>query len=308
MEEENVVIPMDYLASIITKLLSFTKGQEGPLLTASEIVDVVTGATQVFEKEPSLIELDAPVNIVGDVHGSYFDMVKLLTKTTLPSAPFLFLGDYIDRGDFGIEVICLLYALKIRSPKQIFLLRGNHESYDVSSNTKNSFLRQCALYYDKSIVLTIFKSFQYLPFCCLVSKTMLCLHGGISPELSSLQQLRDIKRPVEIPTSGLLCDLVWSDPLLTPDIAPNLPNTSNSKGFVRNEVRGVSYFFDDNVLDVFLKANGLKVLCRGHQCVDGFKFSPEKKCLTVFSCSGGMKNRAGLLVVPQNLKCQFIYL
>ncbi|EAL50717.1 serine/threonine protein phosphatase PP1, putative [Entamoeba histolytica HM-1:IMSS-B] len=309
MEEQNQIIPMKYFQYLQEKLLKFNPQTNENCLCAGEITDIISTVIPILENEPTLLELSPPINIIGDIHGCFNEMVELLKKTVIPNASFLFLGDYIDRGKFGIEVMCLLYLFKIQFPNQFFLLRGNHESFSVSSRMGvASFHQQCVHRYSEIISFHFFNSFNYLPIACLVDHSMLCLHAGISPDLKNIGQLKKIHRPIEIPERGLLFDILWSDPFIPQTSTTDNKTDIDYNGFIPNTNRQCSYFFGQKALDTFLQQNQLKYLCRGHQVADGFQLSMNNKCITVFSCPGyGTNNRAGMLVINKGFKCQFVY-
>lgn len=159
------------------------------------------------------------------------------------------MGDYVDRGKQSIEVILLLLCYKIKYPENFFLLRGNHETSNI--NWLYGFYDECKRRYSIKLWKIFNETFNTLPIVALVDDKILCMHGGISPELISLEQLIKIQRPIEIPDHGLLCDLLWSDP------------DDGIKGWEENE-RGVSYIFGKDVLTKFLDKNDLDLVCWAH--------------------------------------------
>ena len=163
-------------------------------------------------KEPNLVKLKDPVTVVGDIHGQYYDLVKLLDVGGDPAdTKYLFLGDYVDRGSFSVECVLLIFAIKINFPKTIFLLRGNHECRQMTAffNFRAEVLHK----FDEDTYNLFMDSFDVLSLGCLVNNKFLALHGGISPELKTLEDLNNIKRAREPPRSGLFCDILWSDPV-----------------------------------------------------------------------------------------------
>jgi len=181
-----------------------------------------------------LIELEAPIKICGDVHGQFTDLLRLLEYGGFPpEASYLFLGDYVDRGKQSIETICLLLAYKIQYPENFFILRGNHESAGI--NRIYGFYDECKRRYSIKLWKIFSDVFNCLPAAALIDEKILCMHGGLSPELKSLQQIADLERPCDVPDMGLLCDLLWSDP------------DANAVGWGEND-RGVSYVFGPDVV------------------------------------------------------------
>eukprot|EP01048_Picozoa_sp_COSAG05_P018281 COSAG05_NODE_2647_length_2806_cov_3.529368_3_plen_218_part_00 len=193
----------------------------------------------------------AAISVVGDVHGQFLDLVKLFKFTGSPPASnYLFLGDYVDRGPNGLEVTALLFCLKIKYPQNFFMLRGNHEASPI--NRIYGFYEECKRKYSFKIWKEINEVFDCLPFVAVIEEKILCVHAGLSPELCTLEQLRNIPRPIEIPDAGLLCDLLWSDP--DPD----------QKGWGESD-RGVSFTFGPDVVTKFLARVDLDLICRARK-------------------------------------------
>lgn len=186
-----------------------------------------------------LIELEAPVKICGDIHGQYHDLLRLFEYGSYPpDANYLFLGDYVDRGKQSLECISLLLAYKIKYPEQFFLLRGNHEC--ASINRIYGFYDECKRRYTVKLWKQFTECFNCLPVAALIDDKIFCMHGGLSPELTKLDQVMEIQRPTDVPDSGLLCDLLWSDP------------DKDVEGWQENE-RGVSFVFSPEIVSLFLK-------------------------------------------------------
>ena len=289
------------ISDLANQLISkFQKGKrfQLPLEVPYQVIDL---AEKLFQQQPIFLELMTPVNICGDIHGQYSDLLRLFKKGGYPPhCNYLFLGDYVDRGFNSLETICLLYVLKILYPHQFFLLRGNHES--MSINKIYGFYEELVERYpENNQGVNLWKRFNqcfnYMPVAALVDDSILCMHGGISPELTSLDQIRNIPRPVEIPEQGLLCDLVWSDP------------EGLTRGWGPND-RGVSYTFGADTVDKFLKDMNLELICRAHQVVeDGYEFFCNRQLVTVFSAPnycGEFDNSGGMLTVNRDLLCSFV--
>lgn len=225
---------------------------------------MVSLALELFRDEPNLLQLKDPITVVGDIHGQFYDMLKLLDIGGNPdNTKYLFLGDYVDRGSFSIEVVLLLFAIKISHSSTVFLLRGNHECRHMT--TFFNFRQECIYKYDLEVYDRIMECFDALPVASLLNNRFLALHGGISPELRTLDDLNRIDRFVEPPKEGLYCDILWSDPV------------DNDQGkamelFKSNEVRGCSFFFNVEALNRFLRRNELLSIIRGHEAqLDGYK-------------------------------------
>lgn len=167
-----------------------------------------------------------------------------------PEANYLFLGDYVDRGKQSIETICLLLAYKIKYKENFFLLRGNHEC--ASINRIYGFYDECKRRFNVRLWKTFTDCFNCLPVAALIDEKILCMHGGLSPELKNLDQIRNIARPIDVPDHGLLCDLLWADP------------DKDLDGWGEND-RGVSFTFGADKVVEFLEQHDLDLICRAHQ-------------------------------------------
>jgi serine/threonine-protein phosphatase PP1 catalytic subunit len=282
---------------IIEKLLSVrgTKPMKKVSLLESEISGLLTAVREILISQPIFLELEAPIKICGDIHGQFPDLLRLFDYGGIPpEANYLFLGDYVDRGQQSIEVICLLFAFKVKYPENFFLLRGNHECSSI--NRLYGFYDECKRRYNFKLWKAFGDCFNCLPVAALIDDKILCMHGGISPDLTSFDQITRIMRPTDVPDEGLLCDLLWSDP------------DADANGWCENE-RGVSYTFGADVLSNFLKKHELDLICRAHQVVeDGYEFFAKRQLVTVFSAPnycGEFDNSAALMSVDESLVCSF---
>lgn len=264
-------------------------------LPEEQICKIVRAVRQIFMQQPMLIEIRAPVNICGDTHGQFSDLLRLLDVGGIPPASnYLFLGDYVDRAKQSIEVITLMMCFKLKYPECIFLLRGNHEC--ASLNRIYGFYDECKRRYSVKLWRIFADAFNCMPVVAVVEDKIICMHGGLSPDLENLSQIFDIPRPTDVPDEGLLCDLLWADP------------DPNVLGWGYN-ARGVSYTFGHDVINDFLQRHGLDLICRAHQVVeDGYEFQADRKLVTIFSAPnycGEFDNAGGMLVVKDNLVCSF---
>jgi len=282
---------------IIEQLLDVrsSKPGRGVDLLESDIISLVYLAREVFLDQPVFLELEAPLKICGDIHGQYYDLLRLFEHGGFPpDSNYLFLGDYVDRGAHNLETICLLFAYKVKYPENFFLLRGNHESSSI--NRMYGFYDECKRRYSIKLWKIFTDCFNCLPVCALVEDKILCMHGGLSPDLKKLDQIRDIERPTDVPDSGLLCDLLWSDP------------DKDISGWGEN-ARGVSFVFGNDVTRTFLKKHDLDLICRAHQVVeDGYEFCADRHLVTVFSAPnycGQFDNSAAMMTVDDRLTCSF---
>jgi serine/threonine-protein phosphatase PP1 catalytic subunit len=197
----------------IKLLLSVKNSAPGTEVNLPEelIVKIVRAAREIFMQQPMLIEVHAPVNICGDTHGQYSDLLRLFEIGGFPpDANYLFLGDYVDRAKQSIEVITLAICYKIKYPESFFLLRGNHEC--ASLNRIYGFYDECKRRYSVKLWRIFADCFNCMPVAAVVEDKILCMHGGLSPDLDQLSQIFDIPRPTDVPDEGLLCDLLWADP------------------------------------------------------------------------------------------------
>ncbi|KAL0215181.1 hypothetical protein P9112_007365 [Eukaryota sp. TZLM1-RC] len=285
--------------SIIRRLLEVRGNRPGKQVTLSdnEVRGLIHRAREIFLSQPVLLELEAPIKICGDIHGQYFDLLRLFEYGGFPpDANYLFLGDYVDRGKQSIETVCLLLAYKIKYPENFFILRGNHEC--ASINRIYGFYDECKRRYISGVKLwKLFTDcFNSLPIAAVIDEKIFCMHGGLSPDLKDLQQVRRIVRPTDVPDSGLLCDLLWSDP------------DKDISGWGEND-RGVSYTFGPDVVQSFLDSQDLDLVCRAHQVVeDGYEFFAHRQLVTIFSAPnycGEFDNAGAMMSVDETLMCSF---
>jgi serine/threonine-protein phosphatase PP1 catalytic subunit len=183
--------------SIITKLTGCLdprqrrNGGHTVTLTQNEITGLCRTSMDIFMEQPILLELEAPIKIVGDIHGQFADLLRLFQYFGFPpDANYLFLGDYVDRGANSLETICLLLAYKIKYPENFFLLRGNHEC--ASINRIYGFYDECKRRYNVKLWRTFIDCFNCLPLAAVVDERIFCIHGGLSPEHHSMEMLRHI--------------------------------------------------------------------------------------------------------------------
>lgn len=261
------------LDDYITRLLDAGyagKVTKSVCLKNAEIVAICQRAREVFLTQPALLELDAPVKIVGDVHGQYTDLIRMFEMCGFPpKANYLFLGDYVDRGKQSLETILLLLCYKIKFPENFFLLRGNHECANVTR--VYGFYDECKRRCNVKIWKTFIDCFNTLPIAAIVAGKIFCVHGGLSPALSHMDDIRNIARPTDVPDYGLLNDLLWSDP------------ADMEQDWEANE-RGVSYCFGKRVITDFLAVHDFDLICRAHMVVeDGYEFFNDRVLVTVFS-------------------------
>lgn len=264
-------------------------------LKNSEIQVICSTAREIFLSQPTLLELSPPVKIVGDVHGQYNDLIRMFTKCGFPpAANYLFLGDYVDRGKQSLETILLLLCYKIKYPENFFLLRGNHECANVTR--VYGFYDECKRRCNIKTWKIFIDTFNTLPIAAIVANKIFCVHGGLSPTLHSMDEIKNIQRPTDVPDFGLLNDLLWSDPADTPN------------EWEDNE-RGVSYCFSKVAINKFLTKFNFDLVCRAHMVVeDGYEFFNDRSLVTVFSAPnycGEFDNWGAVMSVSEELLCSF---
>ncbi|KAL2463284.1 Serine/threonine-protein phosphatase PP1 isozyme 4 [Forsythia ovata] len=285
------------LDDIINQLLQsrHTRTVRQVQLLESQIRTLCTVSSEIFLSQPNLLELEAPIKICGNIHGQYGDLLRLFEYGGFPpEVNYLFLGGYVDYGKQSLETICLLLAYKIKYPENFFLLRGNHEC--ASINRIHGFYDECKRRYNVRLWKVFTDCFNCLPVAALVDDKLLCMHGGLSPDLHDLDQIRNIPRPTDVPDIGLLSDLLWSDP------------SKEVKGWGMND-RGISYTFGPDKVTEFLTKHDLDLVCRAHEFVeDGYEFFANRQLVTIFSAPnfrGEYDNTGAIMSVDENLMCSF---
>mmetsp|Transcript_12572 Transcript_12572/g.14425 ORF Transcript_12572/g.14425 Transcript_12572/m.14425 type:complete len:304 (-) Transcript_12572:190-1101(-) len=283
--------------SIIDKLLEAQNGSKAKYVNLEEleIKTLCNKSREIFLSQPALLDLQAPVKVCGDVHGQYYDLLRIFEFGGYPpESNYLFLGDYVDRGSYSLETICLLLAYKIKYPENFFLLRGNHE--EASINRIYGFYDECKRRYGVKLWKTFTDCFNCLPIAAVIESRIFCMHGGISPDISDLSQIERILRPCSVPDTGLVCDLLWADP------------DSDVMGWAEND-RGVSFTFGSDVVNKFNQKHDLDLICRAHQVVqDGYEFFANRKLVTIFSAPnycGEYDNAGAMMSVDESLMCSF---
>ncbi|CAG2212525.1 unnamed protein product [Mytilus edulis] len=302
---------------------AFDWGQVEKNALAKCLLTLCRQTKEILSDEPRLVKLTSPVYILGDIHGNYRDLVcfeKALWRMgpMLTPASFLFLGDYVDRGEYGVEVISYLFAEKLLAPEKFVLLRGNHELRSVQEMF--SFKTECIAKFGDSIGLQIWDAvnecFDCMPIAATVDDRIFCVHGGIpGPESESclIENINKVPCPLRDPEieSPLAWEIMWSDPISVEQVTPELKEElEKQKGYVYNSRRGTAHFFSIEALTSFLDINGLSHVIRAHEVQEaGFQVQQQGKLLTVFSSSGycGGSNEAAC-VLADNFKLRMIRL
>ncbi|KAM1207550.1 hypothetical protein ACFX13_008219 [Malus domestica] len=269
-------------------------------LDSYEVGELCYAAEQIFMHEQTVLQLKAPVKVFGDLHGQFGDLMRLFDEYGFPSAAgdityidYLFLGDYVDRGQHSLETITLLLALKIEYPDNVHLIRGNHEAADI--NALFGFRIECIERMGENDGIwawTRFNQlFNYLPLAALIEKKIICMHGGIGRSINSVEQIEKLERPITMDAGSIiLMDLLWSDPTENDSVEGLRPNARGP---------GLVTFGPDRVAE-FCKRNKLQLIVRAHECVmDGFERFAQGQLITLFSATNycGTANNAGAILV-----------
>merc|ERR1711907_263278 len=236
----------------------------------AEVKALCNKACEILLEESNVQRVHAPVTICGDIHGQFYDLKELFkVGGECPQTNYLFMGDFVDRGFYSVETFLLLLALKVRYPDRITLIRGNHESRQITQ--VYGFYDECLRKYGSvNVWRYCTEIFDYLSLAAIIEDKIFCVHGGLSPSINTLDQIRIIDRKQEVPHDGAMCDLMWSDP-------------EDIDGWGLSP-RGAGYLFGTDVVDKFNNTNGLNLICRAHQLVmEGYKHMFNDSLVTVWS-------------------------
>jgi serine/threonine-protein phosphatase 4 catalytic subunit len=265
------------------------------LPSESEIEQLCGKVKEILVEESNVQHISSPVTICGDIHGQFEDLMELFKiGGDCPEVNYVFLGDFVDRGIKSVETFLYLLGLKIKYPSRVTLIRGNHESRQIT--TVYGFFEEC---HKKFGTLNVYRwcteVFDYLTLSAIIDEQIFCVHGGISPDAKKVDDIRLLNRRQEIPHEGAMCDLMWSDP-------------EDVEGWVKSH-RGAGYLFGADVLEEFLRNNGLKQVIRAHQLVmEGYKTQFDGKVTTVWSAPNycyRCGNIASIMELDENLNSVF---
>lgn len=270
-------------------------------LSEKELKRLCSAAREALLKEPALLEVSAPAQavVVGDLHGQFTDLQRIFARLGRPGSDakvWLFLGDYIDRGPMGLEIVATLLALKLLHPGSIYLLRGNHECSEIT--VLFGFCGECQRRSTLAAWESVMQVFDALPLAAVLNSGVFLCHGGISPQLRHPRDVNAIRRPLDVNPSGegLLADLLWADP--SPNVSGWCPNP-----------RGVSFVFGLDVAQEWLRSQGLRAIVRAHMVQQqGFEVLGKNEVMTVFSASDYREsgNTGAVLLVDPSLKFEFV--
>ena len=267
-----------------------------PVISSQDLITLCKYVENIFKSESILLKIEPPLIIIGDLHGHFLDLLRIIQVFGLPiNRKFLFLGDLVDRGDFSIETVTLVFALKALYPDNVFIIRGNHE-FDFLCNRCGFSQEIVNVYNDPELYDAFLAAFNQMPLACLISKKILCVHGGIGPTFTNVSQLTQLKRPIPDFNEGLLDTILWSDPVDT------------TQGFEPSQ-RGTGYYFGQKALIDFLESNKLDLLIRAHECImDGCQYKFNNRLITVFGASnycGLVQNFSACIHINKNMEIQF---
>lgn len=271
---------------------------EGKCLDKAAIKVVTMKVQDLLVREATVLQLSAPIALVGDIHGQFHDLLELFKCTGRPPwSSFLFLGDFVDRGEHSLQVITLLCLLKLKYPQRVWMIRGNHETR--TTNSQYGFLIECQTRYGDTQVWQDFNSlFDYLPMAAVIDGKVFCVHGGLSPQIETVEELQAMNRFQEMPPEGPFVDLMWSDP----------GEDENFSGFEASS-RNAGYVFGRDMVERFLLMNRLERIVRAHQmCQKGYTRMFDDKFITVWSAPNytyRFKNKACALELDEHLGMNF---
>ena len=273
------IITKEWVFELIDSMkdLNNKKSYEERYMDKKYLLKMILKAKNILsEYNESIINIDVPYGknftIVGDIHGQFYDLLNIFEINGYPSEDnlYLFNGDYIDRGAFGVETIITLMAFKILYPNHFFMNRGNHE--DINVNNRYGFRIEVAFdKYDSEVYDYFSEFFRFLPLGHILNNKIIVIHGGLfSKEGVTINELKNLDRGIDVPTEGLMNELLWSDP-------------RDENGW-RPSDRGAGVYFGEDVTEKFLNENNLTLLIRSHEVkMEGYEIQHSGKTITIFS-------------------------
>ena len=248
---------------------------ERKLPSMKEIRQLCDLVKEVLSKEQNVLEVKSPITVVGDIHGQFYDLQEMFSVAGKPpETSYLFMGDYVDRGYYSVETLLLLFALKVQFPSRIYLIRGNHETRQITQ--VYGFYDECMKKLGSPDVWTwCTEAFDCLALAAVVNpgtpEARFAVHAGLTPSCDTIDQIKELDRFVEVPHEGPMCDLLWSDP----------EDMSGGWGI---SPRGAGYIFGNDIVDQFNRVNNIHQICRSHQLVmNGYKEYFGDQLVTIWS-------------------------
>jgi serine/threonine-protein phosphatase 4 catalytic subunit len=236
----------------------------------SEVKSLCIKAREILNQEGNVLQVHAPVTVCGDIHGQFYDFIELFRiGGDSPYTNYLFMGDFVDRGYYSVETFLLMLALKVRHPDRVHLIRGNHESRQITQ--VYGFYDECLRKYGSAQVWRYCTEiFDLLALAAVIDGKVFCVHGGLSPAVQEIDDIRKLERRQEVPHEGPMSDLLWSDP-------------EDITGWTISN-RGAGYLFGQDVVQKFNHANNVELIARAHQLVmEGYKVIFNETLVTVWS-------------------------
>lgn len=270
--------------------------KKGNCISEPDLKKLCIHVKNILMEESNVVYVRSPVKICGDIHGQFYDLLELFRSGgEIPDTNYIFMGDFVDRGHNSVETFELLLCYKALRPDCITLLRGNHESRQITQ--VYGFYEECVKKYGNANPWKYcVEVFDYLNLAAIIDNRIFCVHGGLSPMLRTIDQIQVLERLQEIPHQGAYCDLMWSDP-------EDIPGWAVSP-------RGAGYLFGYEATNEFNHNNEIELVCRAHQLVmEGFKYHfPQRNLVTVWSAPNycyRCGNVASILCLDDNLNREF---
>lgn len=284
---------MNIINSDVDEIANKTKTLKLPHIPPQFLKDLINEATEIFKNENMIIKVPVPTVVVGDLHGHILDLFRVIRHFHLPPMKnYLFLGDFVDRGEFSCETITLVLTLKVLFPNRVFIIRGNHEFAEMCNYC--GFMYELEdIYGTPDIGEAFLHCFSYMPLAASIDDYALAVHGGVGEVFTNMSQLDAIPRPIDTFDEIVVGEALWSDPSETTDTTEPSP-------------RGLGCLFGSGCLRTFLATNHHSILIRGHQCVEeGVEKGLDGQIITVFGASkycDAFNNKAGVLLVKPGKK------
>jgi len=293
---------IQYYHKLVTyDIIDFAKNKQTlvlPTLPPKEILWLLKNVKDIFAEESIVMKITGKIVVVGDLHGHILDLFRILKKFGFPPfTNYLFLGDIVDRGDFSTETVVLLYIFKFLYPRNVFIIRGNHEFADVCKLGGFSSELE-SLYHCEGIEQAFFDVFSFTPLAAVYDRSIFFVHGGLGPDFINIGQLLSIQRPITTFNNAIITALLWSDP-------------SEIENGYQNSQRGMGYNFGVTALNEFLENNTISLVVRGHECVNnGIEKQLQKKLITVFSASNYCnmsQNSGAVMIIYEDMRKEFSF-